>query len=153
MLNENALQDGMKLTGAFTVEMHDENGNLVDKREVKNVVVTAGKNYMATWLAAASQASPFMPYLALGTGVTGATAADTALQTELATRVAGTISSVGSVWQNTAVFGAGVDTGSITEAGIFSASSAGTMLARQTFGVITKAANNSITVTWQITIS
>lgn len=147
------MQEKLTLTGAFVVELHDENGALKDRRDVKNVVVTAGKNFMATWLAAASQASPFMNYLAVGTGTTAATTSDTTLETELATRVAGTLSSSTNVWQNSAVFGAGVDTGAITEAGIFSASSGGTMLARQTFAVINKGANDSLTITWQITIS
>jgi hypothetical protein len=31
-------------------------------------VVTVGKTYLATWLAAASQAGKFMSYIALGTG-------------------------------------------------------------------------------------
>jgi len=91
--------------------------------------------------------------LALGTGVTAASASDTALQTELSTRVAGTLTSSTNVWQNQGTFGAGVDTGAITEAGIFSASSAGTMLARQTFSVINKAAGDSLQVTWQVTLS
>lgn len=147
------MNENLKLTGAFRIEVRDAHGNLEDFREVKNVVVTAGKNYLAAWLAAASQASPFMQYLALGTGTTAATTSDTALETELSTRVAGTISSSTNVWQNTATFGAGVNTGAITEAGIFSASSGGTMLARQVFAVINKGAASSLTVTWSITIS
>jgi len=46
-----------------------------------------------------------------------------------------------------------VNTGNVTEAGIFSANVAGTLLARQVFGVITKAAGDSLQVTWQITLS
>jgi hypothetical protein len=145
--------EGLKATGYIRFDLFDENGNLKEHKEIKNVVVTVGKNYLATWLTAATQADYFMRYIALGTGAAAASASDTALGTELATRVAGTLTSSGAVWQNVATFGAGVNTGAITEAGIFSASSAGTMFARQTFGTITKAAGDSLQVTWQITIS
>ncbi len=147
------MEDSIKVTGRFKVELFDSNGALKETREVKNTVVTAGKNFLATWLAAATQAGYFMQYISLGTGTNAASSADTTLQTELATRVAGTLSASTNVWQNIAVFGAGVDTGAITEAGIFSASAAGTMLARQTFSVINKAAGDSLQITWQITLS
>lgn len=146
-------EENMKLTGAFTLELRDEHGHLKDFRQVKNVVTTAGKTYLAAWLAAASQAGKFMSYIGLGTGTNAADAGDTTLQTELSTRTLGTLTSSTNVWQSAAVFGAGVDTGAVTEAGVFSASSSGTMLSRQTFPVINKGANDALTVTWQITLS
>jgi len=53
----------------------------------------------------------------------------TALQTELA-RVANVATSSVNVLQLSATFGPGVATGAVTEAGLFSASSSGTMYAR-----------------------
>jgi hypothetical protein len=94
-----------------------------------------------------------MQYIGLGTGTNAANASDTDLQTPLATRVAGTLSSASNVWQNIASFGPGVNTGAITEAGIFSVASGGTLMARQVFGTITKGAGDSLQVTWQITLS
>lgn len=143
----------LKLTGRINFKLFDENGNIKDERDIKNVVVTAGKTFLTAWLAAATQADYFMRYLALGTGTNAATTADTTLQTELATRVAGTLSNSTNIWQNQATFGAGVNTGAITEAGIFSASSSGTMFARQVFAVINKAAGDSLQITWQITFA
>lgn len=145
--------ENFKATGHITIKLFDENGNLKTERDIKNVVVTVGKNYLANWLTAATQADYFMRYIALGTGTNAAVAGDTALQTELATRVAGTLTSSTNVWQNVASFGAGVNTGAVTEAGLFSASSAGTMFARQVFSVINKAAGDSLQVTWQVTFS
>lgn len=147
------MKDDVKLTGYIRFALIGPDGKVKENREIKNVVVTVGKNFLATWLAAASQAGSFMQYIGLGTGTNAANASDTALQTELSTRQAGTLSAAGNVWQNQATFGAGVDTGAITEAGIFSASSAGTMLARQVFAVINKGAGDSLQVTWQITLS
>jgi len=146
-------QDTIKVTGRIKFELFDSSGNVKDIREVNNVVVTVGKTYLAAWLIAATQADYFMRYIGLGEGVTGPAAGDTTLESPLATRVAGTLTSATNVWQNVALFGPGVDTGSITESGIFSASSSGTMLARQVFGVITKAAGDSLQVTWQITLA
>lgn len=146
-------KEQVKLSGHINFKLFDETGNLKDEKDIKNVVVTVGKSYLALWLTAATQSDPFMQYIALGTGTNAAVAGDTALQTELATRVAGTLSSTTNVWQNQAVFGAGVNTGAITEAGIFSASSSGTMLARQTFSAVNKGALDSLQVTWQITIA
>lgn len=143
----------MTLKGHINLKLFDKDGKLKSEVDKDNVVVTAGKNFLATWLAATSQANPFMNYVALGTGTTAAQASDTALETEIGTRVAGTISSATSTWTNQATFGPGVSTGAITEAGIFSANVAGTMLARQTFSVQNKLAGDSIVFTWNITIS
>lgn len=147
------MEEKLTLTGLVNYKLFDANGNLKDERNVKNVVVTAGKTYLANWLTASSQAGYFMQYVALGTGTNAAVAGDTALQTEIGTRIAGTLSNTTNVWQNQATFPAGNGTGAITEAGILSASSTGTLLARQVFSVINKAAGDSLQVTWQITLS
>lgn len=147
------MNDTIKVTGRVTYHLFDAAGNLKDKRQVDNLVVTAGKNFLAAWLAATSQAEAFMKYVALGTGTNSPLAADTTLQTELTTRVSGTVTSSTNVLQNVASFGPGVDTGAITEAGLFSASTSGTMFARQVFAVINKAAGDTLQVTWQVTFS
>lgn len=147
------MEETIKVTGRILFELFDENGNKKEEKDIQNLVVTAGKNYLAAWLIAATQSDYFMRYIGLGTGTNAPAAGDTDLQTPLATRVAGTLTSSTNVWQNIASFGPGVNTGAITEAGIFSASSSGTMLARQVFSVINKAAGDTLQVTWQITLS
>ena len=52
-----------------------------------------------------------------------------------------------------ASFEAGDATGAVTEAGIFNAASSGTMLCRTKFNVVNKAADDTMTVTWTITLS
>lgn len=145
--------ESIKLTGHINLKLYDSNGVLKDERDLKNLVVTAGKNFLAAWLAAASQAGRFMEYVGLGTGTTAPQLTDTNLQTALPTRATGTITSSTNLWQNQATFGAGVNTGALTEAGLFSESSGGTMFARQVFPVVNKAAGDSIVFTWQISIS
>ena len=60
--------------------------------------------------------------------------------------------------QYVATFAANVATGPLNEAGIFNATTAGTMLCRTVFGggssgVINKGANDTLTITWKITVS
>lgn len=146
-------RETLQMKGFINLKLFDKTGKLKTEVNTPNVITTVGKTFLAAWLAAASQANPFMNYIALGTGTAAASAGDTTLDTEIGSRVAGTITSATATWQNQATFGAGVSTGAITEAGIFSAAAAGTMLARQVFSVINKAAGDSLQVTWQVTFS
>ena len=94
-----------------------------------------------------------MSHMAIGTGSTAAAAGDTALGTESA-RTALTSTTVTNnevVYVDT--FGAGTGTGAITEAGVFNASSGGTMLCRTVFSVVNKGADDSMTITWTVTVS
>lgn len=147
------VKESVTLKGRFIVELFDANGVRKDLRIVENTIVTVGKSYLAEWLTQATQSDYFMQYIALGTGTNSASVSDTTLQTELSTRVAGTLSFSGVIWENQAFFSPGVDTGLITEAGLFSASSGGTMFARQVFPVVNKAAGEAVQVTWQVTFS
>jgi len=147
------MQESLNFKGHINLKLYGPDGILKQEVDKNNVVVTVGKAYLAAWLAAASQAGYFMQYVGLGTGSTAATSSDTTLETELTTRVAGTITNNSTTWQNMATFGPGVDTGALTESGLFSASSGGTMMARQVFGTVTKAAGDTIVFTWTITIS
>jgi len=146
-------QETIKVTGHINFKLIDETGTIKEEKDINNLVVTAGKNYLAAWLAAASQAGYFMQYIALGSDDTAPQATDTQLVSEHPTRVAGTVTSSTNVWQNVASFGPGVNTGQIKEAGLFSIAAVGTMLARQAFSVINKAAGDTLQVTWQITLS
>lgn len=147
------MKDTIQAKGRIKFDLFDSSGNLKETREINNVVVTVGKNFLATWLTQATQTDYFMRYIALGTGTNAANVTDTTLQTELTTRVAGTLTPLANIWQNVALFGPGVNTGAISECGILSESTLGTLFARQTFAVINKAAGDSLQVTWQVTFS
>lgn len=151
------MEDMLKLKGHIHIKLFDEQGRLKDERDISNIVVTVGKNFLATWLAAASQSSAFMQFIGLGTGTNAASAGDTALQTEFSgggySRSTGTVTASSNVFQNVATFGAGNGTGAVTEAGLFSASSAGTMFAHQVFAAVNKLAGDTLQLTWQVTFS
>jgi hypothetical protein len=140
------------VAGKFHMVLRGPDGMIKDEREVKNVITTAGKNFLAAWLAAASQAAPWMNYIGLGTGTTAVSASDTTLETELM-RKAATLTSNLNVWQSQVVFNAGEATGAITESGVLSAAALGTLFSHQTFPVVNKAALDSLQITWSITFS
>jgi hypothetical protein len=146
-------KESFKLTGSVTYELYGPDGKLKNKKVQENVVVTVGKTYLANWLTAATQSGYFMQYIAVGTGTSGSTAGETTLETEIGTRQAGSLSNASNVWQNQATFAAGNATGAITEAGILSAVSSGTLFTKQSFSEINKAAGDSLQVTWNVTFS
>jgi len=140
------LKDQMKLVGKLSIAI---NNKVV--QEIDNLVVTAGKNFVASRIKDATASA--MSHMAIGTGSTSPAAGDTTLGTETA-RVALTSTAVTNAdVAYVSSFGAGTGTGAITEAGLFNASSAGTMLCRTTFSVVNKGADDSMTITWTVTVS
>ena len=141
-------QDGIALTGKLTISLNDE---IV--RETDNLIVTAGK----TWIAARMKdTSTVMTHMGIGTGTTAAVIANTDLETVTGARLALSVSGgtpVANVITYAATFPAGAHTAAITEAGIFTASTSGTMLARTVFTVVNKGALDSMTISWAVTIS
>jgi hypothetical protein len=144
------MQDTSKTTGELTIVLRGPDGQVKDQRTIPNLVVTTGRN----WLASRTTATPaVMSHMAIGTGTTAPALGDTALQTQTG-RVALTSSTTtNNVTTYECTFGAGVGTGAITEAGIFNAASAGTMLNRATFAVVTKGAADVMAITWTLTQS
>lgn len=142
------------LKGTFEATLFDEFGNIKDYRKIDNLVTNAGFNAACQIIGNATGQSGGFSYSGIGSGVTAANAADTALGSE-AYRTAGTFAhTVGTKnFTNTATFGAGSATGSITEAGLLNAASTGMLLNRQTFGVINKGASDSLQIVWTGSLS
>ena len=140
------INDDLKLKGKLAISI---NGEVV--QEVDNLVVTAGKGYVASRMKDATATA--MSHMAIGSGSTAAAASDTALGNELG-RVSLTSTTVSAaVVTYVATFGAGTGTGAVTEAALLNASSSGTMLCRTVFSVVNKGANDSMTITWTVTVS
>jgi hypothetical protein len=146
MINEN-----LNVTGKLKIELFDGFGGLKSSETVDNLVVTSGLSYIASRIKDATATA--MSHMAIGSGTSAAVLADTALGTELG-RVALTSTSVTTnAVTYSASFGAGVGTGAVAEAGLFNASSAGTMLCRTVFSVVNKSASDVLVITWVVTIS
>jgi hypothetical protein len=141
MVNEN-----LKLTGALTIALNDE-----VVHEVDNLVVTAGKNFVASRMKDTTKAA--MTHMAVGTGTTAAAAGNTTLVTETDRNALTSTTVTNNAVAYVATWAAGDATAALTEAGIFDAASSGDMLARTVFSVVNKGAADSMTITWTITVS
>lgn len=139
----------IRIKGNYTLRLYDELGNLKDERSTPNLVTTVGFNGIIQRGYSTQTGSAAWNYIAIGSGTTAANAADTAMGSEAA-RAQGTYSYTDGTkaFELAKTFAAGTATGSIAESGIFNAASAGQLFSRQTFGVITKGAADTLAVTW-----
>ena len=153
------LNDSLIPFGKLHIVVRDQFGNIKQDVEVPNTVVNGGKAFIAQSMLKTTTNSPVaMTHMGIGTGAVAAAVTDTALGTEIGTRQTvtatnTTVTVTNDTAQYVATFAAGVGTGAITEAGVFNASTAGTMLCRTVFSVINKGANDSMTITWRVTIA
>lgn len=150
MINEN-----LKLSGQLNIVLKDKTGSVKDQREIKNLVVNTGLAYIASRMTGTAKA--VMTHMAVGSGTTAAAATQTDLVSILGSRE--TLDSTTISGSNNekvvyvSAFEAGDGTGAVTEAGLFNASSGGDMLCRTVFNVVNKAADDTMSITWTITLS
>jgi len=138
------------MSGRLIIKKFNEKQELIYQTEVENLVVTAGKNFIASRIV--SDSADIMDYMAIGDDATVSALPQTSLGNQRARVATSTASAVDNNITFTASFGAGVGTGSIQEAGIFNASSSGTMLCRTTFPVITKTSGETIAISWVVSV-
>ena len=143
--------DETKATGKLTFEIKNKQGKVIDTREVKNLVVDTGLAFIASRMKDTTATA--MSHMAIGTGSTAAAAGNTALGTEASRKALTSTTVTSNAVAYVASFAAGEGTGAITEAGILNAGSGGTLLCRTVFSVVNKAASDSMTITWTVTIS
>jgi hypothetical protein len=151
------LQDSLTLSGRVGIVLHDKDGNVIHEQTTENLVVNDGLNFICSRMEGTDQS--VMSHMAVGTGTTAAAAGDTELGTGGANEAARVTLTSTTVSTNTieyvASFPANTPSSAtaITEAAIFNASSGGDMLCRVVFDVINKAAADSMTITWTITLT
>lgn len=150
MINEN-----LKLSGQLNIVLKDKTGNVKDERSINNLVVNAGLAYIASRMT--GTAKNVMSHMALGSGTTAPAAGQSDLVSMLGSREGLDSTNITGTNNNKvqyeASFEAGDATGAVTEAGIFNAASGGDMLCRTKFDVVNKAADDTMSVTWTITLS
>ena len=147
------ITDNLQMRGRLTIVVTAPNGSVKDEQTVENLVVTTGKNYVASRMAGTS--ANVMSHMAIGTGSTAAAAADTTLGTESA-RVSLTSTTNNNndvVYVATFPANTPASAAAITEAGLFNASSGGTMLCRTVFAQVNKQTADALTITWTVTAS
>ena len=143
------MKNRIKLVGKILIELFGPDGQLKDRRKVKNIVTNTGKQAIIDRLQGNTPA--VSDYIAIGTGATAAVAADTTLQTEVA-RSQGALSQPDAYTDRCIfTFAAGTGTGTIAEAGRLNAAAAGTLMGRQTFTGVVKTASDSLQITYDFT--
>lgn len=153
------LQESQKLKGEIEIK-HYRGGALLETRHIKNLVTNAGKAGVASRINGAGGLAQF-DYLAIGTGTAAAAAGDTALGAEITTgggaRALATTSRVTTTVtddtaQNVLTYNF-TATLAVTECGVFNASSAGTLLARQVFSAVNVVSGDSLQVTYKVAVA
>ena len=147
------MKDKLKLKGKLDIVLLNKEGKVKEHRKEENLVVTTGLDWICSTFAAGTGTA--MSHIAVGIDNTSEVAGNTTLGSEIA-RVALSSTLANQVASDvvyTAVFGGGVGTGAIDEAGIFNDPTAGVMLSRATFAVVNKDADDTMQITWTITLS
>lgn len=114
------LKDSVKLTGRLLIQKLNQNKEVVYETEVPNLVVTSGKEFIASRIIAGTF-DP-MGFMAIGDDAQTGALSQTTLINELSRVAVTSATTSGSNVTFTATFGAGSGTGSIVEAGIFNKS-------------------------------
>lgn len=147
--------ENLKLRGELDIVLFDKNGAVKQSQTVENLVVNTGLAFIISRMVGTTK--NVMSHMALGAGTTAAAAGDTALGSQLGSRVALDSTTISGSNNEKVVyvttFGTGAGTGAVTEAGIFNAATSGDMLCRTVFPVVNKAADDTMVITWTITQS
>lgn len=152
------MAESIKVTGKLKVELIRD-GKVVQVTERDNIVTTAGKNSIASLLNSASAGTSAVTHIGFGSSTTAVAVGDTALGAELSgngyARTAVTRSNPSAnVIQYVATLTGITASTTVQEAGLFSASTGGTLFAHQLTGAVTLAtSSDSLQITWQVTFS
>ena len=141
------VSSGFTVRGHVSITLTDADGR-VKQVEKANTVTIEGKYGLAdNILASPTKGKP--THMAIGTGSPAANALGTELDRNALTsktRLNAVVTMVGD-------WAAGDGTGAITEAGLFDASSSGNAWCTASFSVINKAASDTLSITWTLTVS
>ena len=149
------VNDGVLATGEILLQLFDKNGRLKQEVRTPNIVTDLGRSHLANQLSLVAIASP-ISYIAIGSG-SGQVVSDQELDNELGRGVISSVSQGTGDEAHKVIYVAEVEqnvgTGTITEAGLFNASTGGTMVCYKEFTAIEKTITDSLVITWKIAIN
>lgn len=134
-------------------------GQEIYHHEDHNVITDAGKDFISAQLGSTSPGGNGANYIALSSNAGGASATHTALAGEITTggleRTQGDYAHATGedTFAVTETFTATGDHTDVQLAGLFTASSGGTMMAENTFTPVSLANGDQLTITWTITLT
>lgn len=146
--------ESISVSGEVSIILTDKDGNIKETRDIPNLVVTTGKNHIASRIAGifTGEGAP-ISHLGFGTSTAVPALTDTALTAQLGNR--SIVSLAHSSGVNTTIVSAEYtnNTGSLTEAGLFNASTGGTMICRTTFGAVSIISSDNLAISWTLKIN
>jgi hypothetical protein len=145
------LAQEVRMTGEFWYRLFDEDGNTVEERTIKNLVVDSGKAFLAN--RAISSAKNPISHVAIGSGTTPPAVGQTQLVAETARVALSTSTSTNNVVNCAGTVPAGTGTGTVEEVALFNASTLGDMISRTLTGTITKPAGLGLQFSWTLTVN
>lgn len=150
--------DNLKITGRLNIVLTDSVGSVKNNVEIDNLVVTEGLTFIASRMAGTAKA--VMSHIQVGTGTGVAVAGDTETTFITAGLTGNTRKTLSSTTPATtsiqyiATFNPGEATGPITEAGVVNNDpNPCDLLCRTVFAVINKGVDDTMTITWTITLA
>lgn len=151
-------QESIQIRGDVSIKKWT-NGELVHEDEIKNLVVTNGKNYISAKLANDNSEGTAITHMGIGTNNTVPVVGNTALGIPLTPRQAlsSTAHTVGNNYSEfTAAFNGATYAPSTTvyvsEAGLFTDIASGIMICRTTFGAFPLTSSDIVAITWRLTV-
>jgi hypothetical protein len=146
--------DSINALGELILTLTDAHGN-VKVQKAHNLVVATGLSFITSRMLGVDLVP--VSHVAIGTDSTAPVKPQTTLVAEAGRAVLTSATQVTRATSNdsvqyTATFAAGVGTGAIVEAGLFNDATAGTMVSRTIFAVINKGPDDTLAITWKITV-
>lgn len=155
--NQSPVNDSVTPEGVVHFKLYDAHGNLKQSQTTPNLIVNTGKAHIASRLISNSGATTY--YIGIGIGETNPIESQTTLINQQGTRVLATATQGTSPSNNKVTFVAEFApqnpslTVTLVEAGIFTASSGGTMLNRVKYSAINKEPGDTLVISWDVTIN
>lgn len=148
----------LRMSETWTFTLRDVNTGVERKYVYKNLIPTAGRAAIASWLTNVSPTPASMlrvNYTSLGTGVTAPANGDTTLQTETYRKAIASATSAANIAYMTAFYTAPEVSGTFFEAGLHIAGTGtvntGTLFSRVAIN-ITKTTSETLTIDYTVTI-
>lgn len=152
----NGVSDVIKLRGHFEMVLADLQGNVIEKRSINNVVVTAGRSWVLGQIISSNfVTSQSFTHMAIGTSTTAPATSDTALNSENSRKTINNFTTSGLAnnppsWRAEASWATNEANTTLGEVGVMNSSSGGTMLAHATFATLNKTTSNTLSISYTI---
>lgn len=148
------MSNNLKFGATMILELVRDN-KIIETRKVHNTIVNSGYDLVADLLGNTTRPDR-IGYIAVGTGSSATTGSMTALGTPWGSRISATYTHTAGTALLTLAGTVAAHTGAtvaLREAGLFNASTSGTMFDRVTFDAINKAATDTVNIRFVINLS